>query len=150
MTITLANITPDRQGFAALQTQSMAAGFNMLRRLEENWRSGQNRFDKPGEKLLGAFAGDLLIGVCGINQDPYLPGVRAGRLRHLYVDAQWRRMQVGMALLNAMLEGADRWFDFINTNAPPAAFTFYARAGFIPLTDTENVTHRLSLKGTER
>lgn len=150
MTITLASITPDTQGFVALQSQSMVTGFNMLRRLEENWRSGQNRFDKPGEKLVGAFAGDLLTGVCGLNQDPYMPGVRAGRLRHLYVDAQWRRKQVGTALLNAMLEGADRWFDVINTNAPPAAFTFYVRAGFIPLTDSENVTHRLSLKDAWR
>lgn len=150
MTITLANITPDSQGFVTLQTQSMAAGFNMLRRLEENWRNGQNRFDKPGEKLAGAFAGNLLVGVCGLNQDPYLPGVLAGRLRHLYVDEQWRRMQVGMLLLNAMLEGADRWFDFINTNAPQTAFTFYQRAGFIPLTDSENVTHRLSLKNAGR
>lgn len=150
MTIIITSITPGSEGFLALKSRSMAAGFNMLRRLEENWLNGQNRFDKPGEKLAGAFAGDVLVGVCGLNQDPYMPGVRAGRLRHLYVDAQWRRMQVGMALLNVMLEGAEHAFDFINTNAPPSAFAFYARAGFVPLTDTESVTHRLTLKETGR
>jgi hypothetical protein len=28
----------------------------MLRRLAENWQNGENRFNAPGEKLLGAFA----------------------------------------------------------------------------------------------
>ncbi len=150
MNIIIANITPDTPGFFALKAESMAAGFNMLRRLEENWLSRQNRFDKPGEKLAGAFADNLLIGLCGLNQDPWASSTRAGRLRHLYVSAEWRRMQVGITLLGAMLAGADRWFDFINTNAPLSAFTFYERAGFIPLTDVDKVTHRLPLESTRR
>lgn len=30
----------------------MAARFNLLRKLEENWMNRQNRFDKAGENLL--------------------------------------------------------------------------------------------------
>jgi len=146
MNVIIANMTPDNKGFLELKVESMAAGFNMLRRLEENWLNGQNRFDKPGENLLGFYADGSLIAVCGLNQDPYMPSVRAGRLRHLYVGVGWRRMQVGISLLKALLKGSGHWFDFINTNAPPSAFTFYERAGFIPLADVDKVTHRLYLK----
>ena len=143
MNIIITNITPDNPGFGELKAESMAAGFNMLRRLEENWLSGQNRFDKPGEKLSGFYADGLLIGVCGLNQDPYMPSAGAGRLRHLYVGIEWRRMRAGITLLKTILEGSERWFDFINTNAPQSAFSFYEGAGFIPLADAGNVTHRL-------
>lgn len=146
MNVIIANMTPDNKGFLELKVESMAAGFNMLRRLEENWLNGQNRFDKPGENLLGFYADGSLIAVCGLNQDPYMPSVRAGRLRHLYVGVEWRRMQVGISLLKALLKGSGHWFDFINTNAPQSAFTFYERAGFIPLADVDKVTHRLYLE----
>ncbi|HFJ3758697.1 TPA: GNAT family N-acetyltransferase [Salmonella enterica] len=123
----------------------MAAGFNILRRLEENWLNGQNCFDKAGENLLGYYADGLPVGVCVLNQDPYTPSVRGERLRHLYVGIEWRRRQVAITLLRAILGGSGRWFDFINTNAPQSAFIFNEGAGFIPLTDVDNVTHRLYL-----
>lgn len=145
--IIIVSITPGTTGFSELKAESMAAGFNMLHRLEENWLNGHNRFDKPGENLLGFYADGLLIGVCGLNHDPYMPSVRAGRLRHLYVGIKWRKMQVGVILLRAILEDSGRWFDFINTNAPQSAFIFYERAGFIPLADSDKVTHRLYLEG---
>jgi hypothetical protein len=47
MDIQLTSVTPDSPGFAELISQSMAEGFNMLRRLEDNWLSGHNRFDRP-------------------------------------------------------------------------------------------------------
>jgi hypothetical protein len=56
----------------------MTAGFNLLGRLEENWLNWQNRFYKAGENLLGFYANGLLIGVCGLNQDPNTPSVRGG------------------------------------------------------------------------
>lgn len=40
MDIQFANFTPNSLGFAEPGTQSLAEGFNMLRRLEENWFSG--------------------------------------------------------------------------------------------------------------
>lgn len=146
MNMVIENMTPDNKGFSKLKEESMPAGFNMLRRLEENWFNGQNRFDKPGENLLSFYADGLLIGVCGLNQDPYMLSVRAGRLRHLYVGIKCRKMQVGIMLLRTILKGSRRWFDFIKTNAPQSAFTFYERAGFIPLADVDTVTHRLYLE----
>lgn len=43
MDIKFASLTPNSPGFIELRSQSMAEGFNMLRRLEENWLSGHNR-----------------------------------------------------------------------------------------------------------
>ncbi|MCT4707655.1 GNAT family N-acetyltransferase [Enterobacteriaceae bacterium H16N7] len=148
MDICFTNITPLTLGFAELRTQSISSGFNMLRRLDENWHSCQNRFDRPGEKLLGAWVEGLLVGVCGLNIDPYssIPG--SGRLRHLYVDTAWRNKQVGSLLLTETLKGSCRWFDFINTNAPPPAYSFYEQAGFVAVSDIDRVTHRLCLSGT--
>jgi len=150
MDIQLTNVTPDSPGFAELRSQSMAEGFNMLRRLEDNWLSGHNRFDKPGEKLIGASVDGLIVGICGLNIDPFTLKTGIGRLRHLYVDAGWRKKQVGSALLNEILKDSGHWFDFINTNAPPSAFTFYERAGFVALTGAEKVTHHLCLRDSVR
>lgn len=55
--------TPDDPGFVALRTESLEQHFNMLRRLAENWQSGKNRFNAPGETLLGAFAISTLANV---------------------------------------------------------------------------------------
>lgn len=71
MDIQLTNVIPDSPGFAELRSQSMAEGFNILRRLEDNWLSGQHRFDKSGEKLIGASVDGLIVGVCGLNIDPF-------------------------------------------------------------------------------
>ena len=87
--------TPDDAGFPALRSGSLAQHFNMLRRLAENWQSGENRFNAPGEKLLGAFRGGELVGVCGLNADAYSLQPRAGRIRHLYIGERYRRQGVG-------------------------------------------------------
>lgn len=74
----IAATTPDDPGFVALRTESLEQHFNMLRRLAENWQSGKNRFNAPGEKLLGAFVNGQLVGVCGLNIDPFSQQPRAG------------------------------------------------------------------------
>ncbi len=150
MDIQFANLTPNSPGFVELRSQSMAEGFNMLRRLEENWLSRHNRFDRPGEKLIGAYADGLIVGVCGLNIDPFTQATGTGRLRHFYVDTGWRNRRVGSGLLSEILKDAGRWFDFINTNAPSSAFTFYERAGFVALSGMDKVTHQLCLRNPAR
>ncbi len=46
-------VTPDEPGYIALKAESIALNFNMLRRLEENWQRGENRFNAPGESCWG-------------------------------------------------------------------------------------------------
>jgi hypothetical protein len=69
----------------------MAEGFNMPRRLDDDWLSEQNCFYGPGEKLIWASTAGLT---------------------------------------------------FINTYAPPSAFAFYERAGFVALMGVDKVTHQ--------
>jgi len=145
MNLLIESITPATDGFAALLSESLHFQFNMLNRLQANWRSGENRFEAEGEKLVGAFCNERLIGVCGLNQDPYSSEPRMGRVRHLYVSYSWRRMNTGRLLLNSIIQDAERCFDSLNTHAPDSAFAFYERMGFRRTEGRDNVTHRLFL-----
>ena len=136
-------ITPEEPGYIALKSESIALHFNMLRRLEENWQRGENRFNAPGEKLLGAFLNGKLVGVCGLNRDPFSQQPRAGRIRHLYISEKCRGLGIGKQLLAVVMADASIWFDFLNTHAPQAAWAFYDHAGFVPVADEPRVTHRL-------
>ena len=139
----IAATTPDDPGFLALRSESLAQHFNMLRRLAENWQSGKNRFSAPGVKLLGAFVGGQLVGVCGLNIDSFSPQLRTGRIRHLYISDAFRRRKIGQQLLVAVITHSGTWFDFLNTHAPPSAWPFYESLGFRPVYDEPRVTHRL-------
>lgn len=136
-------VTPDEPGYIALKAESIALNFNMLRRLEENWQRGENRFNAPGEKLLGAFAFGQLVGVCGLNVDPFSQQPRAGRIRHLYIGERHRRQGIGHQLLVSVITHSGASFDFLNTHAPSTAWSFYENLGFRPVYDEPRVTHRL-------
>ena len=139
----IAAVTPDEPGFSALRAESLAQNLNMLRRLAENWQNGENRFNAPGEKLLGAFLNGKLVGVCGLNRDPFSQQPRAGRIRHLYVSEKCRGLGIGKQLLTVVMADASIWFDFLNTHAPDTAYGFYRQAGFTLVSDEPRVTHRL-------
>jgi hypothetical protein len=70
-------------GFDALLVESEQAGVRFLRRLADEWASGANRFDRPGEVLCGARVGGELVAVGGLNLDPYTRKAQVGRVRHV-------------------------------------------------------------------
>ena len=82
-------------GFDALRHQSEASGYRFLRRAADEWESGANRFDRDGEALLAAEMGGRLVGVCGLSIDPYLDDPRIGRVRNVYVLAEYRGRGIG-------------------------------------------------------
>ena len=139
-------ITPEAAGFDELKAESLAENFNMLRRLDAGWRSGENRFDASGEKLLGLYIDDRLAGVCGLNRDPFSECVRVGRIRHLYLSKKQRGAGAGRHLLLAIMSGAAEAFDYLNTHAPASASGFYLRMGFMPVDDEPRVTHRANCR----
>ncbi|WP_375451566.1 GNAT family N-acetyltransferase [uncultured Devosia sp.] len=143
--ITIIPLTPDTPTFPTLLAQSLAEGHRMLARFEQNWRSGANRFDRPGELVLGAIAHGTLLGMCGRNIDPYDATPGAGRVRHLYVTPQARRLGLGRLLIETICADAATHFEYLNTNAPPDAFGFYERLGFSSLPGIAHVTHRRRL-----
>jgi len=61
---------------ADLMAESEQAGLYFVRRLQDDWRSGANQFDRPGETLFVAIDETRLLGICGLNVDPYSPSPR--------------------------------------------------------------------------
>jgi len=139
----LLELPPD---FEQLVLASEREGLEFVRRLELEWRSGQNRFARPGELLLGAGVGGRLEAVGGINRDHHLDDPRLGRLRHVYVLPQRRNTGVGSVLVRALLDAARMSFDRVRLRAAtPQSDAFYARLGFQKLTGEANATHALPL-----
>ena len=129
----------------ALAKHASAAGHAFLERWLDEWRSGENRFDAPGELLLGATIQDCLVGVGGLNRDPYVQDPRIGRVRHLYVRDDCRRQGIGRALLKVIVVGGISRFRELRlrTDNQEAAL-FYEHFGFRSVVDA-TATHVLTL-----
>jgi GNAT superfamily N-acetyltransferase len=91
---------------APLVAESELAGWRFLQKLLDEWAAGTNRFDKPGESLFAAWVAGRLIGVCGLNVDPYIQDGRIGRLRHLYILSDFRLLGVGRRLVETVVAAA--------------------------------------------
>jgi GNAT superfamily N-acetyltransferase len=145
-TFSIAPATALDQGMQLARTEAMDEGFLFVDRLVREWTSGSNRFDLPGERLLGAFAGETVIGVCGLNRDPYVNQDGIGRLRHLYVRACARRRGVASALVQQLLCEAGHAFRIVRLRtATRDAAELYLRNGFVPVQD-ETASHVKALR----
>lgn len=142
----LRRLRPTTQAFDTLKEESRLEGYWMLVRLADGWASGRNKFLERGEALYGAWQGRDLVGVCGLNVDPYFDG-RQGRVRHLFVSAGHRRNGVGRMLLETVIDQACQYFAILNTRAPKEAFLFYEGLGFQRVAGEEFVTHRMMFSG---
>jgi RimJ/RimL family protein N-acetyltransferase len=135
----------------ALVAESERAGLGLVRRLVDEWASGANRFDRPGEAFFAAMLDGRVIGVCGLNVDPYAGGPGIGRVRHLYVLTAHRRGGVGQRLVEAVVEAAgDRFGELRLRTHNPAAERLYERLGFARCTDANASSHRRRLPSASR
>ncbi|POA18737.1 GNAT family N-acetyltransferase [Pseudomonas sp. FW300-N1A1] len=127
-----------------LEAEAVTEGFRFLTRLVADWKSGTNRFDQPGECLLGALRNGQLIAIGGLSHDPYA-GPDIGRLRRVYVARASRGQNVGKALVQQLLEYAAQRFSVVrlSTDTPEGA-AFYLRCGFHQVQD-DSATHVKSL-----
>jgi GNAT superfamily N-acetyltransferase len=91
-----------------------------------------------------------VVGVGGLNRDPYFNDPKIGRLRHLYVESAWRRYGVGSLLVNQIIYEAARHYQLLTlrTNTP-VADKFYQKLGFKTHPNWEHTTHHLQLSGME-
>src|SRR5271156_3087694 len=103
-----------------LREESSREGYRFMERLCEEWVSGANRFNGPGEVLFLAVVDDQVVGVCGLNRDPYAHGARTGRVRRLYVLPTYRRSGIGQALLEAVIAHAHENFDLLRARTEAA------------------------------
>ena len=126
--------------------QAAATGFQALARLQTEWQSGRNRFDQPGEAIFIATDNGLVVGICGLNRDPYLHDPTVGRVRHLYVAVEHRRKGIGSQLVRAVMGAAKGRFSRLRlrTNSPDAD-GFYRSLGFMRFTAEPAVSHQVIL-----
>lgn len=146
MDIRLGYFTSLDEDFDELLTASLDEGHEFLKRFKENWESGENRFDRPGEMHVVAVEGSRPVGICGLNIDPYENDPALGRVRHLYVHPEFRGLTIGSILVNEIIEEAKEHFEVLRLRThDEGASQFYKKLGF-DLNPRENETHRMILK----
>jgi len=132
----------------ALLAESEQAGSSIVRRLVDEWTSGANRFDHPGEALFALRIEGRLVGVCGLNVDPYSAEPRLGRVRHLYVLSAYRRRGIGRQLVARVIATARGRFDRLRLSTRnPEAAQLYERMGF-GSAEAAHCTHVMSVPST--
>jgi len=138
----ITRLTELPRSFERLALASEREGFEFVRRLELEWRSGSNRFDQPGELLLGVLLGGELEAIGGLNRDPYLSDPGVGRVRHLFVAPERRNGGVGSGLVRAIMAASFPHFRRVRLRtANPRSNEFYERLGFKKLAADPTATH---------
>ena len=131
-----------------LVVRSLEEGFKFVQRLRDEYQSGVNRFDQPGEALLLARDAQTVIAVIGLNCDPQAqPGVM--RVRRFYVLPEHRGHGLGQTMLLEVIQLARdahaKSLELHTDNLQAARF--YERNGFQPLNSSHasHSSHRLEL-----
>ncbi|WP_158943040.1 GNAT family N-acetyltransferase [Granulicella sp. S190] len=131
-------------GLEELHAEAKQSGYDFIDTLVEEWASGANRFEAPGEILCGHLHHDQLVAVGGLTLDPFTAESHTGRIRRVYVRSAWRNQGVGRALVSALIEEARKNFRHVRLRAENAnAARLYERLGFTPIDDPD-ATHTLS------
>lgn len=116
---------------ADLESEARREGHLHIARLIDEWSAGDIRFERDGERLLGAYVGEALAGVGGVTVDPAL--FQALRMRRFYVSPEMRGHGIGRLLALALLNHV-RDFCSVVTVHPgnPGAAKFWEALGFRP------------------
>lgn len=129
-----------------LVEESLSQGFRFVARLIREYRSGLNCFDKSGEVLFTASVQGAVVGIGGLNRDPYFNNPKVGRLRHLYVQSVLRRRGVGRLLVTQLIHEANQHYQLLTLRTDTvAADEFYQKLGFKTAPNWEHTTHHLQL-----
>ncbi|CAH1217452.1 hypothetical protein PAECIP111891_04567 [Paenibacillus allorhizoplanae] len=129
-----------------LVEESTSEGFKHIKRLVTDFDEGINKFDLDGEALYIAILNGEIVGVCGLNQDPYSRMKNVGRVRRLYVSPSVRRFGVGRMLVQSVIAEARNYYQILVLKTDNSvADLLYRSLGFIARTDSERDTHFLQL-----
>ena len=122
--------------------ESEHEGFKFLGRLLDDWHSGSNRFDRDGEVLLLAVKLDDVVGVGGLNIDPYADDAQVARIRHVYIGREHRRCEIGRRIVAELIEYARQQFREVRLRTDTVSGDLFYRAlGFEKFTATPAATH---------
>ena len=137
--------SPDLPPLESLRTAAESEGLGFVSRTTLEWVEGANRFDRPGEAFFLAQEDSTVVGMCGLNVDPYLDEPDVGRLRHLYVLESRRRGGVGSRLVDECLGIGRASFQRVRLRTmDPGASAFYEALGFAR-TGEPDATHTLDV-----
>ena len=126
-----------------LMEASEAEGFRMLRRVAES--GPRQAFAGVDEFFCGAFAAGRLVGIGGLNADPYIDDPRVGRVRRLYIAEDWRRHGVGTAIVETIIGAALGRFHRLRLRTDTSrGALFYETLGFTRVTEP-NASHATDL-----
>ncbi|MGH0665383.1 GNAT family N-acetyltransferase [Bacillus paranthracis] len=118
--------------FKYLVQESKEEGFNFQKKLINEYENKLNTFNKTGECLYGIFQGEKLIGIGGLNEDPYTENNKIGRLRRFYISKDYRRIGLGKSLLNKLLSHAEKNFKVVVLHTDTKqGDAFYSANGFV-------------------
>ena len=135
------------EAFGLLVAESEQAGLRFVHRLVEEWASGRNRFERPGEACFAALVDGRIVGVCGLNVDPYTAEPRVGRVRHLYVLSAYRKLGVGERLVGEVIAAGRGQFGTLRLRTQnETAARLYERMGFRRCADLADCTHLMELR----
>ncbi len=136
---------PEPPPIAGLAAEANDEGIRFVQRTIDAWRSGENRFDHPGEAFFLVRDEDEVVGMCGLNIDPFVDLPSVGRVRHLYVSPSRRREGLGTVLVLSVIDAAADRFDSLRLRTyDPVADAFYVEVGFARR-DHESATHTMDL-----
>jgi len=141
--ISIQEISLPVPGLDLLLAEAQAESYDFVDSLVEDWENGDNCFDGPGEALYGCFEGGLLVGVGGLNLDPFAGDATLGRIRRVYVRQAWRNRGIGRALIAELIRKARQGFRAVRLRAENNdAARLYERMGFSPIASPD-ATHIL-------
>jgi len=135
-------------GLDQILTESQKNGYGMIERLITEWESGATDFSGENEAYFAYEKHGEVLGVGGINEEPYLRIKEYGRMRHLYVLKKWRRKGVGREIVSATIEFAKDHYNLMTLMTPKdgSADVFYESLGFKKCDSLERVSHTLILQ----
>ena len=134
------------RSFKYLVQESKEEGFNFLKKLINEYENKLNTFNKTGECLYGIFQGEKLIGIGGLNEDPYTINNKIGRIRRFYIAKKYRRKGLGRLLLARIINDAKKHFNIVVLNTDTVqGDKFYTSSGFLKGTKYMGVSYYLNL-----
>lgn len=124
-----------------LVDESVAGGIKFEQRMWDEWQSGQNRFNKRGERFIGLFHNGECIAVGGIQVDPYIVDNDGsiGRVRHIYVKESFRKQGLAKIILDILVSYGKNYFQKIGLSTTnPIASHMYEEYGFVKNGEEKN------------
>lgn len=141
MALTLQRLKHPDELFSLAQ-EARSQGQHMVERLQQEWRDETNCFQQAGESVLIAIQDERIVGVCGLNRDPYCVRDDAGRVRRLYVSADYRRQGIGRRLVETLQQRCVGVFTQLRLRThSPEADVFYQALGFQRVNGDPCCTH---------